>query len=257
MKITDRSSFETRLVELLHHKCNGDQIEALREEFVVEKIRDLRNGKDAPIAEYRLDGRDVLDMLRDDYGDEVKVLRVDNNAGGTYWSSDIYDIGIGNLRILFRVSLRNGEECNAAELYYGHCYLFNVIFMTPELVVELIMQAADLYDDWMKTWTRVVQKAQRCAKIKMLSETAIIAYLKNKIIGTNLEYTITDRKDSLDINLKLEWGLKIVIGVNQSDFREKIDEAVCKVNLVNEAMRQLNDVGKVKKVSATDIWLTE
>lgn len=257
MEISERSSYETRLIDVIQRGGGAESVEALRCDFIVDKIREVRQSYDAVMAEYRLDGRDFLDLLRDEYGSGVVIDKVEDGQTRSYSVNDFYKISIGKFELMFEMNCRNGEECHTAELYYGKCYAFSAVFLTPERLLEIVDNVSEKYGVWQRQWNRILASAQKKAVIKQLSETAMVAYLRSRLKATGIEYNLRDKKESMEVFFKLDWGLKFKVNLTRTNFREQVDDAINIVLSLKNDMAKANLIGVHKSVSGSDFWTSE
>lgn len=238
---TSASSYETLLTDALQH---GENTNSIFEAYIVEHIREVRNVHDTVRAEWRTDGRDVLDLLSN-YDDVTITPEEKKNT--CYSNTNFYIINIGALQLRFGTNNRQGEECHAVELFFGQQYIFNALFMLPEDIADTIIESAEKYPKWTRQWSKMLIKCQKQAKLKTLGEMAIVSYLNNKIGNRDIQYTLTDHKNSLDIYLKINCKQKIKINVPYIGFQSIIDEVVEQVFTTNEALQKLSDYGKIMR----------
>lgn len=245
--INRNSALATRIVGALQQTGSADE---LRIEYIAQKVRDEHRRMNIGISEYRLDGRDVIDLLRD----KACCETIEQEPQQVYSSNIYYKIKIGKFEVRFCMNLRQGEECHTGEFFYHSRYLFNAVFMTPDEVVDLLLHVAQLYDDWMKEWSRVLSVCRKTAKVKQLSETAIGAYLKVATKDTAVSYYMVERKNVVEIYFHLHWGMKYMVSVPHVGFQEKIDRAVARVESMNEAMDEMEKDGRHLRLTFNEDW---
>lgn len=246
-RIDINSALATRIVGALQQTGSADD---LRIEYIANNIRELHRQMNIGISEYRLDGRDVIDLLCDKACCEV----IEKEPQQVYSSNIYYRIKVSSLEVRFCMNLRQGEECHTGEFFYYSRYLFNAVFMTPEEVVDLLLQASVQYEGWMKEWNKVYLKCRKTAKLKQLSESAIDAYLKLITKETSVSYYTVDRKNVVEVYFHLHWGMKYMITVKHSSFKEKIDEAVARVEDINRSMDEMETQGRHLKLTYKEDW---
>lgn len=241
------TAFATKIVGALQQTGSADD---LRIDYIAQNVRELHRQMNVHISDYRLDGRDVINLLRD----SACCEDIEQEPQQVYTSNIYYRIKISNFEVRFCMNLRQGEECHTGEFFYFNRYLFNAVFMTPEEVVALLKQASEHYDAWMKEWNKVYLKCRKTAKLKQLSENAIEAYLKLASKNTAVSYYTVDKKSVVEVYFHLHWGMKYMIVVNHTSFKEKIDETLQKVERLNEAMDEMEASGRHLKLTYKEDW---
>ncbi len=252
MKIASNSSYETLIINALQH---GQSVDDLHANYIVEHVRQIRELHDTVRAEYRTDGRDVLDLFTS-MNDEISIVP-EEKTQLCYSSTDFYQITIGELQFRLGVNMRQGEECRAVEVYYGSHYIFNAIFMPPEAIVDTMTEAAYLFTNWQRTWDKMMRMCQKQVRLKTMGEMAVVAYLKLKIANNNIFYSLTDHRTTMDICFRVHGGLKLKISVPHVGFQYVIDEAVERLIEANKAMQTLSDIGKLMREQGNEMWINE
>ena len=250
MKNSSNKSTETQLINAIRAGLSSDDLHA---EYIAQHIRDVREVYSSVRAEWRTDGRDVLDILRS--CDEVHIEAEDKKST-CYSGTEFYTISIADMQLRLGVNTRHGEECHAVELYYGSHYIFNAVFMLPESIVDTIFEAAEHYSKWQRQWLRMLKKCQKEARLKSMGYMAVSSYLKQKTKGLLLYYYISEQRNNICVYFLIYDSWKYKITVPLISFQQQIDQAIEHVVRAQETITVLASEGKILQTQSADEWTT-
>ena len=251
MKNNSNASTETQ--QIVRAIRAGESTESLRAKYISQHIREIRNEYGLINKKWYTTGTEVFDILQN-----YKNVRIEAEAKkSTYdFSTQFYLISVDGLQLRLGISpQQNKDKRCAVELYYGSCYIFNAIFIPPEFLADTILEAAEQYPKWQRSWDRMILKCQKQARLQSIGSMAIGSYLRQKTQGLALAYYISEQRTEMCICFRLIGGFKYKITVPLVGFQQQIDQAIEQVVNANNALAQLLVDGKIVHTQSTDEWI--